>query len=291
MGWDRKRKGPSTGYFYASKRVPGKRHPVKVYVGRGDAGHEAAAAVERRRQGRREAERLLLTDRNPTTEADRLAADLYEWAEVLSVAWLILTGHHRRRGEWRRTRDVAKKPREGTRAWELTLHRNPVYIKNTILNLVKRAEGGDTVAVESLYRWLQRHPEMRSLVRELDDLATKVERCWVQRMCGTDELSKKVIEDDLAAMKAEMLGPAPSVTDKILASAVVVAHLAFQRAAVNASQKTDLPVVQEARERLMSIALKRLVAATRAWSQVAEKKAKGLRPRGRLKLFDPTVAA
>lgn len=168
---------------------------------------------------------------------------------------------------------------------------NPVYIKNTILELVRRAEQGEKMAVESLYRWLERHPEMRSLVRELDDLSTKVERAWVRRLCGTDELSKKTTEDELAAMKAELLGPAPSVTDKVMASAVLVAHLAFQRASLAASQPADKPEVREARERVLTIAQKRLAAATKAWEQVAGKKAKGVRPRGRLKLFQPDGAA
>ncbi len=186
---------------------------------------------------------------------------------------------------------MSRKPREGSREWEKTLPTNPAYVRNTILELVKRAEQGDKRAVESLYVWLERHPEMRSLVRELDDLSTKVERAWVQRMCGSDELSKRAVEDDLAAMKAELLGPAPSVTDRILASSVVVAHLAFQRAALAASQPTDKPEVREARERLLTIAQKRLAAATKAWEQVAGKKARGLRPRGRIKLFEPDVAA
>ena len=182
---------------------------------------------------------------------------------------------------------MSRKPREGSREWEKTLPTNPVYIKNTIRELVKRAERGDKRAVESLYVWLERHPEMRSLVRELDDLSTKVERAWVKRMGGGDELSKKAVEDDLAAMKAELLGPAPSVTDKILASTVLVSHLAFQRAALAASQPTDKPEVREARERLLTIASKRLAAATKAWEQVAGKKAKGDRPRGTLRLFQP----
>src|SRR3954464_3586115 len=104
MGWERRGAGPSTGHYYKSVRVPGKPHPVKVYYGRGAAGHEAAIEVERRRQDRIEAEKLLEAERNPTDEADRLAAELREWANVLSAALLILTGHHRRRGEWRTNR-------------------------------------------------------------------------------------------------------------------------------------------------------------------------------------------
>ena len=104
MGWERREAGPSTGYYYKSVRVPGKPHPVKVYYGRGAAGHEAAIEVERRRRGRIETEKLLEAERTPTDEADRLAAELREWAEVLSAALLVLTGHHRRRGEWRKNR-------------------------------------------------------------------------------------------------------------------------------------------------------------------------------------------
>lgn len=128
---------------------------------------------------------------------------------------------------------------------------------------------------------------MKSLVRGLDDLATKVERAWVERLSGTDELSKKAIEDDLAAMKAELLGPAPSVTDKILVASVLVAPLSFQRAALHASLSTDKPEVRAARDRLLTAAQKRLQDAIKGWELLAGKKAKGLHPRGKLKLFEP----
>jgi hypothetical protein len=104
MGWDRKKRGPSNGYFYLSQRIPGKPHPVKVYMGRGAGGHEAAAEIERRREDRRKAAETIRSDQDATAEADRLATDLTEWAELLSAAWLILTGHERHRGEWRKRR-------------------------------------------------------------------------------------------------------------------------------------------------------------------------------------------
>ena len=118
---------------------------------------------------------------------------------------------------------------------------SPTYAKNTILSLARRAEGGSREAAEALARWLEKYPDMRPLVRELADLATRVERAWVERMCGADELSRKAVEDDLAAMRAEMLGPSPSVTDKILAASVLVAHLSYQRAALAASRRRTRP--------------------------------------------------
>jgi hypothetical protein len=101
MGWERRQRGPGTGYFYRSVRI-GDR-VKKVYHGRGQAGHEAAAALELRRKGRLEAKTLLQDARNGTEEGDQLANELREWAEVLLDTWLILTGHHKRRGQWRRT--------------------------------------------------------------------------------------------------------------------------------------------------------------------------------------------
>jgi hypothetical protein len=179
----------------------------------------------------------------------------------------------------------------GSRAWEESLADSPAYAKNTILDLVRRAEGGSKEAVETLAWWLERHPGMRVLVRELDDLATKVERAWVERLCGTAELSKKAAADDLAAMKAELLGPSPSVADKILAGSVLIAHLAFQRAALAASKPTDRPEVHAAREKVLSVAQKRLQDAVRGWELHAGKKARGLRPPGNLKLFEPGAVA
>jgi hypothetical protein len=101
MGWDRKKRGPASGYFYKSVRVPGKLHPVKIYFGRKGAGLWAAAAVSVRRRERQGARDAVRAERARTADAERLAEDLREWAEVLSAAWLVLTGHHRHHGEWR----------------------------------------------------------------------------------------------------------------------------------------------------------------------------------------------
>ncbi len=82
-----------------------------------------------------------------------------------------------------------------------------------MLGLARRAEGGSRTAAEHFFEWLELHPEMRSQVRQLDDLAAKVERLWVQRVCGDDILSRRAREDEVAAMRADLLGPDPSVTD------------------------------------------------------------------------------
>ncbi len=102
MGWDRKKRGAKAGYFYLSVRTPAGIR--KMYFGRRTAGQLAAAAVDQRRQTRLTARKAVREEREATAEADRLAADLTAWADLLSTAWLVLTGHAYHRGEWRRPR-------------------------------------------------------------------------------------------------------------------------------------------------------------------------------------------
>lgn len=104
MGWDRKKRGPASGYFYKSVRLSGKPHPTKVYMGRKSAGQLAAAAVEQRRQDRERAKAAVRVEREATAEADRLADELREWASVMSKAWLALCGLHYHKGAWRMRR-------------------------------------------------------------------------------------------------------------------------------------------------------------------------------------------
>jgi hypothetical protein len=183
-----------------------------------------------------------------------------------------------------------RKPRAGSAAWERTLQNDPAYVQNTIASLAKRAEGGDAGAVADLRAWLQQFPELRATVRGLDELAAKAERAWEERLCGTDELAKEAVRAEVAAFKAELLGPTPGVLERLLANTVVVGYLNFQWAARVASLRADHHALKEARDRLLSAAQKRLQAAVKGWQLVAEKRAKGARPKGELKLFDPDAA-
>jgi hypothetical protein len=100
VGWDRKRRGAAGGYFYLSVRTPA--GVKKVYFGRRTAGHLAAAAVEQRRQAQLKVRTAIQAEHAATADADRLADELAVWADLLSSAWLTLTGHVYHRGEWRK---------------------------------------------------------------------------------------------------------------------------------------------------------------------------------------------
>ena len=124
----------------------------------------------------------------------------------------------------------SKGPKVGSLAWEKQLPKNPVYVRNTIDELARRASQGNKRAAASLAAWLERHPDLKPTVRELDDLRTQTESAWVKALAGTDLALERVIRDEVARMTAELLGENPSVLDRALVSNVVVAHLANARA-------------------------------------------------------------
>ena len=103
MGWDKKGRGPATGYFYVSRRTAA--GVAKVYMGRGAAAQTAAAAHEHRQRVRQAGRDAVRSEAAATAEADRLAAELHDWAALLTRAWMTASGHHLHRGQWRRRRD------------------------------------------------------------------------------------------------------------------------------------------------------------------------------------------
>ncbi len=114
MGWDRKERGPQSGYFYHSRRIDGV--VKKVYLGRGAAGQTLAEQVEQARRQRQAARDAVRAEADATAEADRLAAELHEWARVLTAGWLTATGHRYHRGEWRLRRETCTGGGGGRRA-------------------------------------------------------------------------------------------------------------------------------------------------------------------------------
>lgn len=181
------------------------------------------------------------------------------------------------------------KPKAGSPAWDLTLADNPKYLLELVKSLTGRAAKGDATAIDTLSKLLADHPELKPAVRQLDDLAERVEDCWVKAAAFGDAVAEAAVRDQVGRLKAELLGAAPGVLERILASAVAVAHLSFQHAAAVAGQKPPSAGVATARDRQLSAAQKRLFGAAKAWGLIAGKKAKGLRPKPGIKLFAPAA--
>lgn len=159
------------------------------------------------------------------------------------------------------------------------------YAKGMIEEFLKRAKEGHPEAAGRVLAWLAEFPELKPLVRGLDTLAERAEAAWVTAAAFDDPLAEKATRDEVQAMKRELLPADAGVLERVLATTVVVAHLAHHRAAVAAARPSSHLTVAAARERTLSVAQKRLVAAVKGWELIARKKRKGVRPAKRLKLF------
>src|ERR1700722_11835823 len=98
MAWERKKWAPSKSYYYLNRRVTGKSYPVRCYFGRKTKANYAAAEVENRRQKRLKAKAAIQCEYQELEEANRLAAEIREWAKLLSGIWMILSGHYLHHG-------------------------------------------------------------------------------------------------------------------------------------------------------------------------------------------------
>lgn len=288
MGWDKKRRGPSSGYFYESVRTP--FGVKKVYHGRSTAGKLAAAAVEQRRQTKLHVQSQVSTEREATADADRLAAELSAWAFILSAAWLVLTGHRYRRGEWRRVMAKRKGATDATAGAKPRRRYGTVAgARHMVKMLGVRASQGHPEAVDSIAKWVEVFPELKGEFKALGALADKAEGAWAKAAAFGDPLAETAARDEAAALRAELVGDTPSVLDRVVGSLVAVSHLAHHRAAVMAAQPTEHVGVRAAREKTLSVAQKRLADAVRTFRLLAKKKARGVRPRRKLKIFEPAA--
>jgi hypothetical protein len=183
-----------------------------------------------------------------------------------------------------------QKPTPATNGRTKKRHGSVENAREMVKLFTVRANQGHPEAAASVLKWLEVFPELKPECRALDELAEKVEAAWAASVGFGDKLAEKAARDEAAKLKQELIGHASSLLDRVLASAVVVAHLAHTRAAIMAAQKADSLGLRESRERVLSAAQKRLAAAVKAHHLLARKKGKGMRPKGELKIFEPSAA-
>ena len=100
MGWEERR---GRLYYYRSVRE-GKR-VRKEYGGGGTLGQLAAQLDEHERLQSEEEEAPCREERERLEQSAGFLQELEEAAEVLIRAELLVAGFHKRKGEWRRTRE------------------------------------------------------------------------------------------------------------------------------------------------------------------------------------------
>ncbi|HEY1191988.1 MAG TPA: hypothetical protein VGE74_30440 [Gemmata sp.] len=140
-----------------------------------------------------------------------------------------------------------------------------------------------------LKRWIAKHPDVARSIHELDDLCSMAEAAWVNALGGENPLHQLRVKDEMAEMKAELLGEPPSVLDRVMVSSMVTAHLAHQGAVYGAAQPAQHRAVATARGKRVESTARRLLLAVKALAVVRLHQARGLVPKTKIKLFDATA--
>jgi hypothetical protein len=130
---------------------------------------------------------------------------------------------------------------------------------NRLRELAGKANSGDQWALFELRELLA---DNRMLVDHFGHLTTYVEGAWLDRVAGGSALMREAIREQLAAMKAALAGPDPSMIEQILADQVTINYLAANQAAqVEAGTTRGTPQQMTLHSKRAESTQKRLMAS------------------------------
>ena len=101
--------------------------------------------------------------------------------------------------------------------------------RRRLTELAARANAGGPRELAELRQFLDEHPQVEAAV---GDLARLAEAAWVGRLAGKDVLAAESVRRQQAALKADILGPAPTALERLLVDVpdrIVVAFVAELR--------------------------------------------------------------
>jgi hypothetical protein len=102
-----------------------------------------------------------------------------------------------------------------------------VPVHDEMAFLMERARSGEAGAVSRLKRALDDHPE---IWRSYGDLGTHAQSSWVALVCGSNFAMQECLQRKVAAMRAELAGPAPTPLEKLLVERVIACWLQVSHA-------------------------------------------------------------
>lgn len=189
----------------------------------------------------------------------------------------------------RKTARKTKKPRVGSEEWYAEQQAKPGFALGVMKDLSNDIAQGSKTAIKSLEKWIEKYPDVARSIHKFDDLCSMAEAAWVKALGGDNPLHQLRLKDEIAEMKAELLGENPSILDKVMVSSVVTAHLAHQSAVCGAALPAQHQTVATARGKRVESTARRLLLAVKALAVVRQHQARGLAPKTKLKLFDGTA--
>jgi hypothetical protein len=160
-------------------------------------------------------------------------------------------------------------------------------LRARLSRLVDEANAGSKPALAHLRRMLDEHPE---IWRTIGNLATHAERTWISLVANDDHLVIESLTRQVDQMRADLAGPHPTPTERLLIDQVVVCWLSQQHAEMCAAQSGGS--VQQARFRVQRLdtAGRQYLSSIRLLTLLRAKLPHGLAPLNNLKLFKGGLA-
>jgi hypothetical protein len=263
-------------YYYRSVRMG---HTVRrVYAGTGEAGRLAAAEDDRRRQARRDRDRVRREEEARWAEAEGQLDDFNRWTEALARAALMAAGYFRHaRGHWRRRRNMPKMtmttPEMPASPMPDSDEAAERAAEEQIQELVRRAEQGDATAMPQLSAILDMAP---SRWKRYGQLGARVEALWLNLMAGQNLMLRESWRRQLEELKSDLAGESASPLEHLLVDRVAASWLQVQCADAGAAMVQGGKAAQETMAlRRQNAAHKRHLQAVKALAAVRQL----LRPR------------
>jgi hypothetical protein len=110
-----------------------------------------------------------------------------------------------------------------------------------IRGLLERARGGDPTDLVALRQAMNQHPE---IWQDYGDLAAHAQDAWIDLVSGADLALRESLGRQIQAMKAELVGPAPTPLEMLLVERIVACWLQVGYADATAAQKGELSIQQ-----------------------------------------------
>jgi hypothetical protein len=189
-------------------------------------------------------------------------------------------------------RKQPKKTKElvvGSAEWHAEEQRKVRFAVGVMKDLANSVSQGSKWAAKSLEEWAAKYPDVARSLSQLGDLCEVAEEAWVKAVAGESPVDQVSVRDEIARMKSELLGERPSLLEKVLVSSVVTSYLAHQRAVTWAARPAPQEAVASARDRRAESTSRRFLLAIKALAVIRQQQARGLEPRGRLKVFEASA--
>jgi sigma54-dependent transcription regulator len=143
---------------------------------------------------------------------------------------------------------------------------NETVSYDTLEDAVRQAQQGDATTLPVIRELLDQTPELWENAR---NLATQVERTWIQALSGRDLVSQELLERDVQALRTTLQGSAPSPLENLLIERICACWLAVQHAELRAASRLQRSMtLSTAEEKRLDSTQRRFLGAVKSLAQV-----------------------